>query len=79
MLDLAYNYATDDGLIHVARLSKLKVLNITDNNCISDVGMKHIARLTQLRKLYVADNYVTDAGKEVRLRVRFSLPKRSPQ
>ncbi len=60
-LDFVGGPASDAGLVHASRLSRLEVLNLSDTQ-ITDAGLEHLAGLTQLRELSLRGTYVTDQG-----------------
>jgi hypothetical protein len=55
---------TDAGLVHIERLSRLRVLRASDCMGISDAGMRSIGKLADLRKLrlFFWEGPLTDAG-----------------
>jgi Leucine rich repeat/Leucine Rich repeat len=52
---------TDAGLVHLKRLTGLRVLKL-DGNDISDAGLAHLRNLTSLQELDLRETLVTDAG-----------------
>jgi len=60
-VDLGDARVTDGGLMHLKRLTNLKLLYIC-NTQVSDAGLKHLQGLTNLRKLHLSRSQVTDAG-----------------
>jgi internalin A len=52
---------TDAGLAHLARLTQLEELELS-NNAITDAGLSHLAKLTSLRKLIVIGASITGSG-----------------
>ncbi len=53
--------STDEGLAHIARLTRLLVLSL-DGSQVTDAGLAHLAGLTELWSLSLGDTQVTDAG-----------------
>jgi hypothetical protein len=62
---------TDAGLIHIQRMTDLRVLslNFTD---VTDVGLKDLGNLSQLRRLCLSGSKVTNEGVE---KLQQVLPK----
>ncbi|MFP6613292.1 MAG: leucine-rich repeat domain-containing protein [Pirellulales bacterium] len=54
---------TDAGLVHLKRLTSLKILDLS-NTKVTDAGLVHLKGLTKLEKLSLNDTKVTDAGLE---------------
>ena len=52
---------TDDGLVHLKKLSHLQTLDLTDTQ-ITDAGLEHLKGLTKLEYLKLTRTQVTDAG-----------------
>lgn len=52
---------TDEGLVHLKRLSRLYVLSLADTS-ITDAGLVHLGQMTQLIDLNLQGTHVTDAG-----------------
>ena len=55
------NQITDDGLVHLAGLTKLETLNLW-NTQITDNGLVHLVGLTALRRLGLTVARVTESG-----------------
>ena len=62
LLGLLLEEITDAGLKEVAKLQKLKQLNLTFCNQITDAGLKEVAKLQQLEVLNLTNTEITDAG-----------------
>ena len=60
-LDFVGGPATDAGLVHARRLSRLETLNLSDTQ-ITDAGLEQLTGLTRLRKLCLRGTAVTDEG-----------------
>ncbi len=60
-VSLGRSAATDATLIHVGRLTELKMLQL-DGTPMSDAGLMHLKGLTGLRKIWLQNTRVTDAG-----------------
>jgi Leucine Rich repeat len=59
--DFKENEISDDGLIHLTRLTHLRSLDLSGTR-ITDAGLAHLRELKSLRELDVAGTRVTDAG-----------------
>ena len=57
----AYTLASDEGLEHIARLSELRVLNLSGTE-VTDSGMRTLQRCSKLQKLYLAGTAISDEG-----------------
>ncbi len=62
-LNLAKTKVTDAGLVHLAKLTSLTVLDLNGTE-ITDAGLEHLKRLW-LRRLDVRDTRVTEAGAQM--------------
>lgn len=58
---LANSQVTDVGLEHLAELTDLEILGLTDTQ-VTDGGLAHLAGLKNLDHLWLYDTQVTDAG-----------------
>lgn len=52
---------TDAGLRHVAQLTEIRVVNLSDSQ-VTDAGLEQLRGLSNLRNLDVSDTHVTDEG-----------------
>ncbi len=59
---LSNSLVTDEGLAQLARIPRLRHLNLDDCREITSAGMAHLAGLTHLRKLSLNRTAVDDAG-----------------
>jgi hypothetical protein len=55
------NRVSDEGLRHLSKLQRLKLLDIS-NNQVSDKGLEHLSELKELATLDLRANGVTDEG-----------------
>ncbi len=62
---------TDAGLIHLSKLTALKVLYL-DKTQITNVGLTHLSKLNALFELYLFNTPITNAGYE---KIKAALPK----
>jgi hypothetical protein len=62
---------TDEGLKHLAKLAKLRSLDLRQT-AVTDAGLKHLEGMVELRELFVTSSKVTDAGV---FALRKALPK----
>lgn len=61
-LNLYHTGISDDDLQHLAGLSQLTILELSDNDRITDEGLKHLATMKSLRRLYLVFTKVSDEG-----------------
>jgi len=61
---LVVDNATDDGLVNVARLKRLRSLTIMKSPTLSDRGITHLGELTNLEYLHLYDGQLTDKAME---------------
>jgi hypothetical protein len=61
-LTLVRSGISDKGLVHLERMTKLSILQISGNQAISDAGLAHLSGLTKLRYVDLSDTNVTDVG-----------------
>ena len=61
-LRLSHNKITDRGVGALARLPKLKSLNLYGNAGVTDAGVEALGRIATLRQLYLWQTGVTSAG-----------------
>jgi len=54
----------NEGLAHLAKVTTLEDLDLSENNSINDSGMPHLAGLTKLKRLNLWRTYVGDPGVE---------------
>lgn len=54
----------DAGLLALKKLTKLEVLDVSNNAAISDAGMAHLAEMPKLEQLYLGGTAITDKGLE---------------
>lgn len=59
--DLPYYPVTDDTLVHISRLPKLRRLELVSPR-ITDRGISHLATLQELEEIDIFSSTVTDAG-----------------
>jgi hypothetical protein len=60
LLTIVGNRITDSGMVHVARLSTLRVLTLNCN--VTDTGLELLAYLPNLERLDLTQTRITDAG-----------------
>lgn len=65
MLLLKEMQASDAGLAHVGRLTRLKRLYIWDGNEVTDAGVAHLAGLRNLEYLHLSDSRIGDGSARV--------------
>jgi len=70
-LYLHQTQATDDNLIHVGKLKRLKTFYVWDAFSVSDIGVAHLARLKNLEQIHLTKSKITDES----LRVFGKMPK----
>ena len=63
-LDLSHSDLSDLSLLHVEKLSGLKVLELTSTD-VSDRGMTHIALLSNLTSLGLSHSRISDDGLQI--------------
>ena len=56
-----YTQVTDEGLVHLKRLTNLESLSLTSTQ-ITDVGLEHLKTLDSLQELNLYDTQVTPEG-----------------
>ena len=60
-LIISYTNITDDGLVHLSSLKKLRILSLFRNS-IGDAGMVHLEQLTALEQLNLEETGLSDRG-----------------
>jgi hypothetical protein len=61
-LALVRSGISDKSLVHLERMTKLRILLISGNQAISDAGVAHLRGLTKLRYVDLSDTKITDLG-----------------
>ena len=64
-LSLSLGVLDDEGLKHLASLTNLVYLSITEHPGITDAGVEHLRGLRKLRRLHMQGTSITDACVEV--------------
>lgn len=64
VLYLGEGRLTDAGLLPLKKLTKLEVLDVSNNPTITDKGMATIATFGRLEQLYLGSTAITDKGLE---------------
>jgi len=54
----------DAGLLAFQKLTKLEVLDVSNNPAITDKGLAHLAQMSRLEQLYIGGTAITDKGLE---------------
>jgi hypothetical protein len=58
-LNLQDTKVNDDGMAHLAELTNLETLNISNNREITNEGVKHLANLPKLKKVILFNTRTT--------------------
>lgn len=74
VLQMANPDVTDATLIQLAKLSKLRTLDLRDTQ-VTDAGLVTLATMPTLEELYLGRTKITDAGFQQHLAVKESLRK----
>jgi hypothetical protein len=61
-LALVRSGITDEGLVHLERMTKLRFLLIPENQAVTDAGVAHLSEPTKLRYVDLSGNNLTDAA-----------------
>jgi beta-lactamase regulating signal transducer with metallopeptidase domain/5-hydroxyisourate hydrolase-like protein (transthyretin family) len=64
-LFLTKDQATDDGMLHLTKLSDLQMLMVWDALKITDAGVRHLAGLTKLEVINLSNGQLTDSSLAV--------------
>lgn len=60
-IDSRANIVTDDDLVQIGRLPKLRAFYVESNN-VSDEGLSHLSGLSQVDTLHIRSRRISDAG-----------------